>query len=618
LVYFCYILISNSEKRQLIKPQGLKFIMLQTILGVILVAFPFLLVFYFKNRLNGFVYILGASLGVHILVSFLTQFFHIFTYSIVVSIYLVIDLAILFFIKQKFSQISFKINLNWLAIFGFLIIFFELWSVHFFYTGTISTINGYQEAVRSSYSYPYFSDEWVGASLSSYSINNNTLPLVNSLALDRKDNNFPNIFVSFFSLTSELFLIFNIIPLLGYAYFSIATGLVICLLIFILLKTSGVRSFPSLIATMSVPFILNGANLPGIWYLLPFIGGLILFLLSLIGFTTKNNNFAGLMAVLAILLYPPMVVFILPTYLIYLLVESKLKQTVKIKKLLLSFGLIFLIFIAIVFSQTSRTRELFDIAISSIWRLSLDDGIPAYYFWRVIPLIVLPFSLVGLIKIIKQKKFIILTPVIVGVCFWLFYSFSSYYIVIDYARVVIITSILLVMLSGLGLQELINKLLNKYPLLSNRKIILSVKVYFLFLFLVLSFFYTNYSGWEKITLKINGSNYSLSPAAPANKYLTADDLELFREISHKRFLSPPWKGLVLGVATDNYPLNTKDSIVSTNFLYYNNFINETCENKASIAKKAHLAYVYSSEFNCDKFNLLGVSQENLYLYKFSQ
>ena len=164
----------------------------------------------------------------------------------------------------------------------------------------------------------------------------------------------------------------------------------------------------------------------------------------------------------------------------------------------------------------------------------------------------------------------------------------------------------------------LNKLLNKYPLLSNRKIILSVKVYFLFLFLVLSFFYTNYSGWEKITLKINGSNYSLSPAAPANKYLTADDLELFREISHKRFLSPPWKGLVLGVATDNYPLNTKDSIVSTNFLYYNNFINETCENKASIAKKAHLAYVYSSEFNCDKFNLLGVSQENLYLYKFSQ
>ena len=97
----------------------------------------------------------------------------------------------------------------------------------------------------------------------------------------------------------------------------------------------------------------------------------------------------------------------------------------------------------------------------------------------------------------------------------------------------------------------------------------------------------------------------------------SDDLRLFAEIWQKRFLSIPWKGLVIGVATDNYPLDTKPSTLTNKWFSYEEFMNLGCDNKLRIAKDYKIDYVYSGEFNCKGFELINKSSENLYLYKVS-
>ena len=274
--------------------------MLATIFGLILISFPFILIFCFKDRIITFIYLLGGSLVINLIIAFLTQFFHVFYYSLVIGLYSIVNLLVLIFFIKNRKQASFKIRFNWLVIIGFLISFFELWSVHFLYTETRSTINGYQEVIRSAQPYPYFSDEWVGVSLTKYSINSHSLPVVNSLAVDHKNSNFPNIFVCFFSLIAEIFLILNLNPLFGYAFLSIASGFIISLLVYLWLKSNKANSISSLIAAMSIPFIVNGANLPGIWYLIPLTGGVILSLISFIGFSYKKSTFAEIMLVSAL------------------------------------------------------------------------------------------------------------------------------------------------------------------------------------------------------------------------------------------------------------------------------------------------------------------------------
>jgi len=590
--------------------------MILTFLGLVLVLIPFLLVFRFKNHVLGFIYILGSIIAIHLCVAFLTQFFHFFLYPVVITIHSIIALATLYILRYKSPNISFKLNFNWFVIFSFLIIIFQLWSVHFFYTGTVSVIGNYKTVSHESYPYPYFSDEWIGVSFSNYSINNNALPIVNPLIESGKYSNFPNIFIFFFSLISELFLILNISPLFGYAFFSIITGAIICLLIFILLRQLKIGMFASIIATLCVPFIVNGLNLPGIWYLIPFIGGTILFLLSLIGLCNHKHIFSLIMSILSLLLYPPMIVFVVITYLAYLIFEKELKLINKIKILSISFVSLILIIGIIFFSQGNNIKELSNIFFSSIWRLNLDGGIPTYYIWNIIPIILLPIALIGLIKIIIKKNIVILAPTILGLSLWLFYSYSQYYFIIDYSRVVVLTSFLLMILVGFGFDEIFKYILGKYKSYVNKYTILFAKLFVIIIFLILSFSYTDSSAWKKLELRVSNSNISLKPSAPAGNFLTGDDIKLFSSISKERFISIPWKGLVIGVSTNNYPLDSKASIITNDFLRYSEFINKSCEEKINASIKYHLKYVYSNQFSCDKFTEIGQSSEGLHLYKF--
>ena len=136
----------------------------------------------------------------------------------------------------------------------------------------------------------------------------------------------------------------------------------------------------------------------------------------------------------------------------------------------------------------------------------------------------------------------------------------------------------------------------------------------LILFFILSFSYTQLNNWQDLKLHtLDGRE--ISPAAPANIYLHEDDLRLFENIHKKRFLSLPWKGLVIGVATRNYPLDTKPATITNKKLSYVTFMRLNCEEKGYIAKQYNIDYIYSPKFDCNSFELKGVSAEGLNLYE---
>jgi hypothetical protein len=131
-----------------------------------------------------------------------------------------------------------------------------------------------------------------------------------------------------------------------------------------------------------------------------------------------------------------------------------------------------------------------------------------------------------------------------------------------------------------------------------------------------SFSYTQNEQWNELKLNSIDSDNKLSPNPPASSYLTDEDLILFKNIHHSRFLSTSWKGLVIGAATENYPLDSKSSTVTVNILTSGQFMSSSCVIKSNFAVQYGIDYVYLDSFDCKGFNLVGKSSEGFYLYRF--
>lgn len=595
---------------------------IKTIGGIILFLVPFLLAFGFKDRRQGLLYILTADIAFHIAIALFTQAFHIFLYPIVLWINLALAIIVVLIILIKPKKFSHKptsgIKQSWLVTAAFLIIFLNLWSVHNDYSGSVSTINGLMSVHSERYLYPYFSDEWSGVAYINYSIDQNSLPTVNPLINGSGQKNIPNVFVAFFSLLAELCLLLNIVPLTGYAVLALFSGLTICGLIYWLMRENGIAEFPALISALSLPYIINGANLPGLWFLIPFIGGMILFLLSLIALSRKELRLSLFSALIALLLYPPFIIFIFPIFLVWLLSD---KTSDKIKKMKMASLVIIMICVvaAIIFLfQGYKAKDFLTLIISYLWRDSLDSGIASYPIWRIIPFWILPFALFGLFLTFKKKVYFLIAPLLTGLSFWLAYNYSTKFFIIDYARVVVISSWLMLVFAGFGFDYLLNEWEKTDSFLSKKIPRLLARIIVLILFLVAAYSYTERDAWKRLTLtaKTPSGIINLSPAPPANQYLTEKDLALFNAIPKKiRFLAPPWKSLVIGAATGHYPLNSKSSIITNNILNYNAFLAQDCADKIASAKKHDLKYIYSQPFNCPDFQLIDSSQNDLFLYK---
>lgn len=600
--------------------------MIKTIIGLILLLIPFLLIDKFKtgNKKLGFFYILSFLIGFHLFVAIITQTFGIFNYWVILLVNIVVGGFVLYCVCFRggglngFGKIVNnlkKIKIDWMLVFVILVLGVMLYSVHYNYTGKVSTAVEGIEVENMRYNYPYYSDEWSAVSLIQYSIDSGKLPLINPLW---PEYSFPNFELPFHSFLSEIMLLLGLNPLTQYTILSFFSGLLICLLVYFVLRVNRVKRFPSAIACLSIPFIINGANLPGIWDLIPIVLGVISLLLLVLFMSINNKKMILFTAFLSLIFYPPLAVLIGPSLLCYFMfAKIKVKRKIQYLGLFLGIGLFVTVVLSLfVFFTKGSFGEFASYVFSKIFYPTFTTSvIPDYAIWKVIPILSLFFAGIGVFKIWRKRVWLIF-PVVIGLIYWVIYSNVLWRFIIEYQRVVFSTSILIVLLSGFGIHYFIEFLKTK-EVINEFKIINWLIFLVLAFFFIFAFFYTQNEDWMDLKAYSVVDNQAFTPASPVNNYLHEDDLRLFEGVSEKKFLSIPWKGLVVGVATNNYPLETKPSTITNDIFSSSEFIKMDCDDKSRIIQKKKIDYVYLNEINCKGFELVGVSMEGFYLYDVS-
>jgi hypothetical protein len=242
------------------------------------------------------------------------------------------------------------------------------------------------------------------------------------------------------------------------------------------------------------------------------------------------------------------------------------------------------------------------------YRSFTGNFIPQFAFYYIIPWMAIFFAIFGLPFIFKNKKWLF-GQFVLGIILWIFYSFSTFRVVIGFERIVFFTSIIVCLISAFGIMEIEKRFNLKY-----------FKAGVIILFCAFIPFYTQGENWRKLILTNSLLQANSIPMAPANNYLTSDDLRIFENIKQKSFFSIPWKGTVIGIATKNYPVLTKGGTItmgSENPIIYQQFLDFDCNQKIQFAKDKNIDYVYSMPFSCQEFEKIDESKEGFVLYEFN-
>ncbi len=586
--------------------------MLKLLIGVLFLLIPFLLITKFEDKKKGFFYILSFLIAFHLFVAVLTQSLHIFNYSTIFVINLVASVCIIHKTRKNLNQLK-KIKIDWVLIFVIIILFIQLYSVHYNYTGTFTTITSpLNSAEHMKNPYPYFSDEWYSVAFIDYSISSKSLPLKNPLTKNLEP--FSNLELPFHSFIAEIIISLDLDPLTQYTIITIFSGILICVLVYFILRFNNINQFISAIAAISLSYIINGGNIPGLWNLIPLTLGIIFLLLEFIFISIDDKKMILFTGFFTLIFYPPLFLFSAISLISYFLISKKQNA----KYIMIYLGLILTSAVLISFTMFLTKQYPLISAVSYIFsRIFFQSltpfNIPNFSIFYIIPLPILFFAIFGFFEKQKQRVWLI-SPIIVGIIYWIFYSYYNSRFLIDYERVVVVTSFLIVIVSGFGINWVVKKL-NNLEKIEKYKIMSILQVSVLILFLIISFSYTNHDGWRKLELVNMNTKAKTPPAAPAVEYLQEDDLVLFSEIHNKNFLSIPWKGTVIGIATDNFPITTKPGTISNEQYLFFQFSSASCQQKINIALQKQIEYVYTPQFNCPGFSLKGISKEGLYLYE---
>jgi len=591
---------------------------LKFLFGTTLIVLPFFALKAWKKSLTATHAVLRFILT-HLLIAITLQSLGLFTYVHLVVIHILFNAYFLkkAGVKNTFASIKNslqKIDIVLLAV--VLISILYLSSVHFNYSGTISQTNTKLLDVKNyTYQFPYFADEWYAIAFIKNSIQEHTLPIRNPFSSNKSF--FVNFELAFHSLTASAFLLLGLDPLTSYVYISIASGSVLIVLLYVLLKKLHVHRLPAAFISPGALFITNGSNLPGIWTFIPFIFGTILFLIFFLSLISKNTKEILLAFFLTILFYPPLFPFALIALITYSFSLKKDEQKILLKKSLFLILIVTGFLSALFFLGEKRTYDIFSqVLFQKIYfRPFLENGIPRFYPWYIIPIPLLILGAVGFVSKLKDYKWLSVN-VFVGILYWYVYSQFLVRFFIDYERIVVFSSYLTVLFAGLGFQYILKRFFLKRQSLPRQYL----GVVYVIIFLAFILYYPNYTkhnSWKRLSLNVFNQQTDWPPEAPANNYYGKEDKRIFQNYSGKTFLSLPWKGTVIGAATDNFPLSTKSGTISINTQIFFEFVNANCEEKKNIVKKLEADLLYVPVLNCPNFTQLDSSTEGFVLYSFT-
>lgn len=575
-------------------------------MNFLLLLTHFFWIFRFRDKKLGFVCTLSFFILIQVSIAVVSQLFGFFEYKNILIINIIISLFSLFLNIKYFKKDFFNgfFNEKYLIFFiAITIIFTQFYLVHFRYSGELATYNGIVEVENFNPKQPYFSDEWIAISMSEKVIESKNLPLINPLDNTR----FYNFLFVFHSLIAQFDLFLNLNLINDYSWLSIIFSLITLVFIYILLIKLDISNNIALLTIFLISYLPNSSNLPLLWYLLPWNLGFIFLIAFFIMVEYKKYWLAYIFNIASIVFYPPIMIFSIPSFFALIFRKISYKILVSYLATLIS-GFFISLFIISKHTDQSYGNVVYKLSNLIIRPLENIYGVaPSFLFWDVVPFICVPFVFIGIVVFFKKYNYILVT-FYVGFVLWILYSLNFKTFFADYHRVVAISAILAMIIFSITFNFLYKNIKYKISFLNSDEFSKIINLLILVIFFVALFSFTGRQGWKDF------KTLNIEPMPPANNYLTEDDLNLFKDINNERFIAPPWKGLVIAVATKNLPLSSKASTLTMNIVDYYDFIKLDCYVMTDVLNFHNTKYVYIPEKKCSQFKELGKSREGLVLY----
>ncbi len=583
----------------------------------ILFLLPFILVFNFKDKKKGFLYIFTYYTLYIIISSVFLQALHTFSFRNIFILQILIDLvAVTYFLKHElhfpnkddFKKLFDKQNSLIVAIFITSFIYLLLPNIHF--------KGGYNDAVTYKfdektnalsfdrvikneeegkyYPYPSYSDEWVAFGKIRNIIEDKSLPFKNYLKGDAFS--FEPL-ATYFSYLSYIYLYFNL-SLEQFFLIGKFFNFFLILSFFFLFRSIKISKFASVTASIISLFIMNTQIVTGLWMFIPFNMGALFFFVSLIAFINNFKNISLVLSSISILFYPPMLFPVIVWNLINL---NKFTQDKKIKKIIYSFVLA-----AIVFFTLKAIPNFYPNIINKFIENFIRPtayGMPENQnLWNLYNFIFIPIILAGAFLSYKNHRDIFNFFVFLNL-FWLYYYINQTIIFIDLPRLIMLYCWFALIFIAIS----IDSFFVKYKYNTDNKVYLFVTV--LIILILCAGSYT----------QMFANNYLKKgqPSPILNTYYKQADIDVFKDFKDKNFLADEWKSLIIASVVGNIPMNSKGSYINTKVVSFTKFMNSSCDEKNKLSNQFKIDLIYGPRFSCANFVLIKKGSDDNLLYKFT-